>query len=55
MTTVSQPGGGQRESIVRAVVRWFCAVQFMIYPEVIELRFTSGAHVTLGRLLGPRS
>ena len=31
MTTVSQPGGGQRESIVRAVVRWFCAVQFMIY------------------------
>ncbi|MCY3591583.1 MAG: hypothetical protein OXH32_08150 [Acidobacteria bacterium] len=26
-----RPGSDSRESIVRAVVRWFCAVQFMIY------------------------
>ncbi|MCY3972012.1 MAG: hypothetical protein OXG74_18940 [Acidobacteria bacterium] len=26
-----RPGSDSRESIVRAIVRWFCAVQFMIY------------------------
>ena len=31
MTTVSQSGGGQQGTILSGVVRWFCAVQFMIY------------------------
>ena len=43
MMTVSQSGGEQRETIVRGVVRWFCAVQFMIYgfAKVNGSQFTS--------------
>ena len=42
MMTVSQSGGEQQGTLLRGVVRWFCAVQFMLYgfAKVTGSQFT---------------